>query len=224
MAPCTSSPRTRRPVATWPDGTPGRTRMLADVEPGAEACIPATMTRWVSSGALAASPTSSSSWGREVLVTDGTPAGTRVLDLHPGPASSGSEPVGVLSATELLLSATTEELHDFELWKTDGTSAPNSSRSRARTRRPPSSPTSSRASRVRPRQDSWRSAAESGSRRTWPDRVRSPGSPTVVRPARAASRTSPRVPPGRGRDRRRGSATWCSSPPRSTGVAGGRWT
>ncbi len=105
------------------DGTPSGTRLLADVEPGSAGSFTDLETGWITNSRLAAIPVQAPSTGLETLVTDGTTAGTLVLDLNPGPAPSGTRPIGRLSDRELLLSATTQDREDHEPWRTDGTVA-----------------------------------------------------------------------------------------------------
>jgi ELWxxDGT repeat protein len=57
--------------------------------------------------------------GFELWKTDGTPAGTQLVeDIAPGPLSS--DPRGLLAAAGRLFFAATDELHGRELWTSDG--------------------------------------------------------------------------------------------------------
>src|SRR5215204_2346001 len=63
------------------------------------------------------------STGEELWVTDGTSAGTRILeDICPGTCSSGPYPLGVINGVALLL-ADPEQHNDWYLWRSDGTEA-----------------------------------------------------------------------------------------------------
>ncbi len=59
--------------------------------------------------------------GTELWRTDGTPEGTRVLDLVPGPPSS--DPQGLAAAGGRLYFSAGDGLHGRELWTSDGTAA-----------------------------------------------------------------------------------------------------
>ena len=59
--------------------------------------------------------------GTELWRTDGTPEGTRVLDLVPGPGSS--DPQGLMAAGGRLYFSAWDGLHGRELWTSDGTAA-----------------------------------------------------------------------------------------------------
>ena len=58
--------------------------------------------------------------GLEPWVTDGTPAGTRLLkDIHPGPISCGVEMVTAMNGTVFFVAD--DGTNGFELWRSDGT-------------------------------------------------------------------------------------------------------
>jgi ELWxxDGT repeat protein len=60
--------------------------------------------------------------GRELMATDGTVAGTRVVkDINPG--LNGSKPTGLTDVNGTLYFFADDGVHGYELWKSDGTAA-----------------------------------------------------------------------------------------------------
>jgi len=107
-------------VELWKtDGTPAGTVLVRDINPGAAASLPATLTPFAGRVYFSATePTG----GRELWSSDGTAAGTaRVADLNPGPASS--LPVVWREIDGRLYFTADDGTHGQELWSTDGTDA-----------------------------------------------------------------------------------------------------
>ena len=105
-------------VELWKtDGTPAGTVMVRDINPGAAASLPATLTPF--GGRVYFSATDPAG-GRELWSSDGTAAGTaRVADLNPGPTSSN--PVVWNEIDGRLYFTADDGTHGQELWSTDGT-------------------------------------------------------------------------------------------------------
>jgi ELWxxDGT repeat protein len=106
------------------DGTSAGTHLLADVGGPTTSSAPSGLT--VAGGRLwfvAETTTPSGPTGRELFVSDGTAAGTRlVADIAPGPASSYVEDVVALAGGGVAFFATAAGT-DSELWASDGTAA-----------------------------------------------------------------------------------------------------
>lgn len=99
------------------DGTAAGTVRLADIWPGATGSSPENFCAMSPTRAVftASSPTT----GTELYVTDGTPAGTALLDLWPG--SGGSSPSSIVAAFGGAVFAARTPTSGTEPWFTDGT-------------------------------------------------------------------------------------------------------
>jgi ELWxxDGT repeat protein len=110
------------------DGTEAGTMQLADLQPGANTAYPQLLAVFGSLAALSSvaykpdDPTVS--LGRELVITDGTAAGTHVLDIAPGGDSSNPQVVGAAGSTlYFTANALTGGLPTRALFSTDGTSS-----------------------------------------------------------------------------------------------------
>ncbi len=108
------------------DGTPGGTRLVADVEPGSASGIDTLARAVVTSAGELLFQASNATVGAEAFLSDGTSTGTRpLLDIRPGPGDSragGSGTDTFLSFGNRIWFAATNDQSGNELWSTDGTS------------------------------------------------------------------------------------------------------
>jgi ELWxxDGT repeat protein len=101
------------------DGTPGGTRLVADLCPGSCASFPAGFAIFEGALYFAADD---GVHGRELWRSDGTTAGTeRVVDLEPG--LPGSWPTGLTVVGDHLLFVAGHPREPKRLWRSDGTAA-----------------------------------------------------------------------------------------------------
>lgn len=96
------------------DGTRVGTRRVADACPRREGVTPLPDGRVVFAASLFET-------GHELWVSDGTPAGSRVLDLVPGPV--GLNPANLIALGDRVIFWTSGGIADGGLWITDGTLA-----------------------------------------------------------------------------------------------------
>jgi ELWxxDGT repeat protein len=97
------------------DGTPGGTAMAVELVAGpAGSRFPSIESEAVVNNGLLYFPAQVDGLGKELVVTDGTPGGTRVLDLVPGPNSS--DPWDPVAAGGELFFAAMDLVHGRELW------------------------------------------------------------------------------------------------------------
>ncbi len=108
------------------DGTGAGTDLLADINPGWETEDAYGAPRWSSASGKLYFLATTANEGREVWVTDGTAAGTRLIgDIKPGTASSQASQFGdVFDGTSVqTLFLADDGTHGKEPWITDGTPA-----------------------------------------------------------------------------------------------------
>ncbi|MDC0707061.1 HYR domain-containing protein [Stigmatella sp. ncwal1] len=98
------------------DGTSEGTRRVKNINPPRSSSSPAELTAAGGRLYLRASDGTS---GSELWTSDGTPAGTRLLDLKPGASSSQPQELKALGDWVLFFSSFRRE----ELWRSDGTAA-----------------------------------------------------------------------------------------------------
>ena len=105
------------------DGTAAGTRMLADLNPGSASSSPRALAVCAGKAYFSALVTTlGNDTGRELWVTDGTPAGTSLLkDINPGRASGAPE-FAVVFREQIYFTAY-DASHGQELWRSDGTAA-----------------------------------------------------------------------------------------------------
>jgi len=107
-----------RPVLVWTDGSAAGTRII--LETNSQDYSPSA--QWMfTAGGLAYFDGYSSSSGRELWVSDGTIAGTRVIDINPGEADSSPGEPAVIG--DQVFFAASDGEHGRELWTSDGTQA-----------------------------------------------------------------------------------------------------
>lgn len=100
------------------DGTPGGTRLVADIAPGLASSSPGP---FVVDGSWILFAADDGAHGRELWKTDGTRSGTRLVeDIAEGSTSSSPELLLRVSNNQTFFTAD-DGIHGRELWKTDGT-------------------------------------------------------------------------------------------------------
>lgn len=100
------------------DGSPGGTAMAFDLMPGpAGSRFPYLEPEAVVAAGRLVYPADVPGLGRELVVTDGTPAGTDVLDVVPGPSSS--DPWFPVHAGNRIFVSAIDLVHGRELWALD---------------------------------------------------------------------------------------------------------
>jgi trimeric autotransporter adhesin len=111
-------------VELWrSDGTPAGTWLLGDLVPGVGAGgLPGDPGDVLPVGGRAFFTATHPVHGRELWVTDGSPAGTTVVDVAPGRASSSPQSFAPLGANAIAFLAVTPD-HGRQLWRSDGTTA-----------------------------------------------------------------------------------------------------
>ncbi|HEX7832055.1 MAG TPA: ELWxxDGT repeat protein, partial [Thermoanaerobaculia bacterium] len=104
------------------DGTPAGTYLVRDLSEGPKSGLPVSSSYRDAIEGRVYFLGITAEHGRELWVTDGTTAGTKmVADIWPGPAGSfPTAPIATASGNYFVASG---ETTGFELWKTDGTAA-----------------------------------------------------------------------------------------------------
>ncbi len=101
------------------DGTAAGTRLVRDIEPGAAGSLNVLGLEMYPAHGDVYLPAATSDFGRELWVTDGTTAGTRMLgDIWPGTLSSSPRDVVPLPTGDVLFSAAAPG-EGRELWRAD---------------------------------------------------------------------------------------------------------
>jgi ELWxxDGT repeat protein len=107
------------------DGSNAATRILADLEPGADSSFPQDFVELAGKSLFSAF---TRAFGRELWISDGTEAGTTLLrDIYPGFSASAqphsSSPDHLTVIGDVVVFAATSPADGRELWVTDGTPA-----------------------------------------------------------------------------------------------------
>jgi large repetitive protein len=106
------------------DGTRAGTVLLEDTHPGDNEVGPASGDTFVRAGDQVFFVADDGSHGMELWVTDGTAAGTSMVeDINTGPAGSVSYSLVATAANGVLYFGADDGAHGTELWRSDGTGA-----------------------------------------------------------------------------------------------------
>jgi ELWxxDGT repeat protein len=107
------------------DGTRAGTAFLKDVIPADVIAIGEVPRYWgVAAGGSFYFTPMDAAVGQELFVSDGTPAGTRVVrDIIPGPLSSGPGFMPIVAVGDRVFFTANDSVHGQEVWVTDGTAA-----------------------------------------------------------------------------------------------------
>ncbi|HYC91524.1 MAG TPA: ELWxxDGT repeat protein [Thermoanaerobaculia bacterium] len=106
------------------DGTEGGTRMVTEIAPGTTGAMPANFFGFMAVlGDRVVFAANDGVRGRELWISDGTAAGTRLLrDLVPGPAGRwDQDSLDLIAFGNRVFFTAAEAEHGLELWSTDGT-------------------------------------------------------------------------------------------------------